>query len=173
MTTKNKKTHKLLLYAVPIYVLLLLILLDAFIAPFLESRRFAVSEVFYAALKPVCHQWPTRCIWIFGSNTALCSRCTGIFLALLLTGLFLGIKARDRIYWKTAILLILPSLIDGYTQLKGWRMSNNYLRFGTGLLVGVGAGVFLFPLYFRLASRLGLLLIKLKAGCQLRRQTGS
>ena len=71
-----------------------------------------------------------------------------------MTGLYFGIKGADRIYWKTAILLNLPALIDGYTQFRGWRVSNNYLRLGTGLMAGVGAGVFLFPFYLVSISRL-------------------
>jgi len=145
---------KRLLFLAPIYLLLFLILLDAFIAPYLESLRLPVSQSFYGILKPLCHQWPTRCLWIFGSNTALCSRCLGIFFALLMTGLYFGIKGADRIFWKTAILLNLPALIDGYTQLRGWRVSNNYLRLGTGLMAGVGAGVFLFPFYLVSIARL-------------------
>ncbi len=143
-----------LLFLTPIYLLLFLILLDAFIAPYLESLRLPVSESLYGLLKPVCHQWPTRCLWIFGSNTALCARCLGIFIGLLITGLYFGIKGADRVYWKTAILLNLPALIDGYTQLRGWRVSNNYLRLGTGLMAGVGAGLVLFPLYFLTIARL-------------------
>ena len=157
----TKAKHKFFIYSIPIYILLLLILLDAFIAPYLESRRLAISEDFYTILKPLCHQWPTRCFWVFGSNTALCTRCLGIFIALLLTGLFLGQKSPDKIYWKTAILLNLPALIDGYTQLKGWRISNNYLRFTTGMLAGVGAGALLFPAYFKLLSGLGGIIRKI------------
>jgi len=153
-TTEKLKKQSIIICSIPIYLLLLAILLDAFIAPYLESRRLAISADFYAALRPICHQWPTRCLWVFGSNTALCTRCLGIFIALLLSGLFFGIKSPDRIYWKTAILMNLPALVDGYTQLKGWRLSNNYLRLITGLLAGVGAGAFLFPVYFKLVAGL-------------------
>jgi len=153
---ENEERRRSIIYLVPIYVLLFLILLDAFIAPFLESRRLAISQVFYGALKPVCHQWPTHCLWVFGSNTALCCRCLGIFLALFFTGLFYGIRGANQIYWKTAILMNLPALIDGYSQLKGWRTSNNFLRFGTGLLAGVGAGLICFPVYLILVTSIAL-----------------
>lgn len=161
---RNQEKRRFITYSIPIYVVLLLILLVAFIAPFLESRRLASSENFYAVLKPICHQWPTRCLWVFGSNTALCTRCLGIFAALLLTGLFFWQKSLNKIYWKTAILLNLPALIDGYTQLEGWRVSNNYLRFTTGMLAGVGTGLFLFPLYFKLATGLIRKAKKIAAG---------
>lgn len=145
-----RRKHNYLIYSIPIYLLLLLVLLDAFVAPFLESRRLAISADFYAALRPICHQWPTRCLWVFGSNTALCTRCLGIFAGLLLTGIFLAIKQQKRILWKTAIFMNLPAFIDGYSQLKDWRMSNNFLRLGTGLLAGIGAGAFLFPFFFKM-----------------------
>lgn len=38
----------------------------------------------------------------------------------------------------TVLLLHLPALIDGLSQLAGRRESNNALRFVTGLLMGVG-----------------------------------
>ena len=37
-----------------------------------------------------------------------------------------------------AIALIIPCGVDGFTQLWGWRESNNNLRFITGLMAGVG-----------------------------------
>jgi uncharacterized membrane protein len=36
------------------------------------------------------------------------------------------------------ILLNLPMVVDGYTQLKKWRKSNHTLRIITGLLSGIG-----------------------------------
>lgn len=40
-----------------------------------------------------------------------------------------------------AIMLLIPTAIDGLTQLKGYRESNNALRFFTGLLGGLGLGI--------------------------------
>jgi len=36
------------------------------------------------------------------------------------------------------VLLNVPMLADGYTQLRGWRVSNNLLRTFTGLMSGLG-----------------------------------
>jgi uncharacterized membrane protein len=83
---------------------------------------------------------------------ALCSRSFGIYLGLLLIGIFLGLKGTKKIYWKSAIILMVPVVIDGVTQFKGLRISNNYLRFITGFLSGIGSGMILFPVYFVLAS---------------------
>ena len=107
------------------------------------------SYYFYSVLRNICHQLPSRCFWIFGSNMGLCSRCFGIFLGLFLIGIYLGTKGIRKNYWKISIILILPILIDGITQLKGIRYSNNLLRFITGFFCGAGSGLILFPLYFR------------------------
>jgi uncharacterized membrane protein len=39
------------------------------------------------------------------------------------------------------VILQLPMVVDGYTQLKGWRTSNNILRMITGLISGFGLSV--------------------------------
>lgn len=80
----------------------------------------------------------------------LCSRCFGIFLGIFFLGIFLGIKRENKIYWKSSFVLMIPIIIDGVTQLKGLRQSNNSLRFITGLLGGIGAGIIIFPVYFKL-----------------------
>ena len=40
--------------------------------------------------------------------------------------------------------LVLAMFIDGFTQLKGWRRSNNYLRVITGLGFGYAIVSFIF-----------------------------
>lgn len=80
----------------------------------------------------------------------LCSRCFGIFLGIFILGIFFGIKGKNKIYWKSSFVLMIPIIIDGVTQLKGLRQSNNSLRFITGFLGGIGAGMIIFPVYFKL-----------------------
>lgn len=46
-------------------------------------------------------------------------------------------------------------VIDGYTQLKGWRKSNNGLRTFTGLASGVGQAMFIVTFARDVASLLG------------------
>jgi len=40
-----------------------------------------------------------------------------------------------------AVALIIPTFLDGLTQLFGFRESNNTLRFLSGFLAGVGLGI--------------------------------
>lgn len=37
--------------------------------------------------------------------------------------------------------MIIPTFIDGFTQLINMRLSNNNLRFLTGLICGIGMGI--------------------------------
>lgn len=40
-----------------------------------------------------------------------------------------------------AFLMIVPAVLDGYTQLTGNRESNNILRLSTGLIGGLGLAI--------------------------------
>lgn len=146
--------------AIPVYLLLFFILTDAFLAPYLESRMLPESRLCYAALQHICHQAPTRCFWVFGSNMALCARCFGIFMSLFLAGLILGWSATIKIRWKTAFFLILPALIDGTAGLLGLWKSGNIVRFLSGLMAGTGGAIALFPMYYAFFSGLILMLRK-------------
>ena len=84
----------------------------------------------------LCHHKKERCFSIFGIQFPLCSRCTGIF-----AGGFIGfvLSNFNLVFSQTYFsLLLVPLLIDGFSQLFGLRQSNNKLRFMTGLLFGLG-----------------------------------
>ena len=82
-----------------------------------------------------CHQKPERSFTFNGYQFPICARCTGIIL-----GEILGIivLVRKKISIKKGMLLILPTVIDGGTQLLGFQESNNARRFITGELAGIG-----------------------------------
>ena len=149
-----KRESKLFKYSLPIYALLSLILLDSIIAPLLESKMIQASFYFYLPLCFICHQLPTRCLWIFGSNMALCSRCFGIYSGIVLIGIFFNLRWINKFSWKFAFIFMLPAIVDGITQYMGLRMSNNLIRFGSGLLFGIGIGMVLYTLYFLIISAL-------------------
>lgn len=164
---KNKTIeYNYLKTALPAYLILFFILTTAFLAPYLESRMIPESRFFYASLSHVCHQAPTRCFWVFGSNMALCTRCFGIFSALFLTGLVMGWSGIKKIRWKTPLLLILPAVIDGAAGIFGWWKSTNVLRFLTGIMAGTGAAIALFPIYYAFFSGLLLMFRKNKTSLE-------
>ena len=134
------------------YLILFSILIISILAPILEFKRLEISRNLYEILHNICHQVPTRCLWIFTSPMALCARCFTIYLALFITGIFLVKQKTNRIHLKVGVLLLIPCVIGGSTQYLGLRLSNNTLRCVTGTLAGIGIGLIFFPLYFRFVN---------------------
>lgn len=148
-----KKIIRQILISIP-YVFLIVIIVLAIISPILEYKRLASSEITYKLLGTICHQLPTRCLWIYSSNIGLCTRCFFIYTCLFATGLYVLIKNTQKINWWFSLLLIIPCVVDGGTQYGHLRMSNNLLRGITGALAGIGIGSVIFPLYLRFINYL-------------------
>jgi uncharacterized membrane protein len=49
-----------------------------------------------------------------------------------------------------AILMVIPTFLDGFTQFLGSRKSNNMLRLLTGLIGGVGLAILIKALKWRI-----------------------
>lgn len=91
----------------------------------------------------ICHRIPERTFNIKGYYFPVCSRCTGIYIGAIFYYLLVYFLFIDyNIYLiSMATLMVVPTFIDGFTQLLGYRESNNILRFFTGLLAGIGLGL--------------------------------
>lgn len=87
-----------------------------------------------------CHRLPDRSLFYHGKQFPVCARCTGIWIGYFI-GLPLVIWLQPTWYW--ALPLLLPALLDGGSQLLGWRTSNNPLRLTTGLFAGMGEMIWL------------------------------
>lgn len=91
-----------------------------------------------------------------GYKIPVCSRDVAIYMAML-AGLialpFLQkIESED---WPNKWVLVaaaLPTAIDGFTQLFGWRESTNFLRLVTGVIIGVVLPFYLLPIINSLYS---------------------
>ena len=87
----------------------------------------------------LCHGRSERCLTYGEYQFPLCSRCTGIyigfFVALIYEYLF-SLPSSELI--PLFAVMIVPTAIDGVTQLLRDRESTNPIRFSTGLLAGVG-----------------------------------
>lgn len=92
-------------------------------------------------LKYICHRKPERSFFIHGHQFPVCSRCTGIYSSILLFLVYTYIFPihYTQAYLYVAVILVLPCLIDGVTQLLHYRESNNTLRFITGYMAGTAA----------------------------------
>lgn len=100
----------------------------------------------------LCHGRSDRCLSVYDHEFPICARCTAIYLGFL-TGLvyelFFGIPPVE--FLSICLLLILPTGIDGVTQLTFDRESTNIIRLVTGLPAGVGI-----ILFARTISSLGI-----------------
>jgi uncharacterized membrane protein len=84
----------------------------------------------------ICHRREDRSFKIHGHKSLLCARCTGICIgaiaAIVLSPIILLVPTMIR------FLFVFPLIIDGLTQLSGFRESNNVLRLATGILFSIG-----------------------------------
>lgn len=86
-----------------------------------------------------CHRMKSRSITIKGHTLPLCARCTGILLGYLFFP-FLFFFGLYFPLW-LGILLNFPMVLDGWTQKRQFRESNNRLRFITGIVSGLGQSI--------------------------------
>ena len=91
----------------------------------------------------ICHRIPERTFNIHGHYFPVCSRCTGFYIAAFSYFIFVYLfyVQYNPIIIIFAIFMLIPTIIDGFTQLLGSRESNNVLRFITGLIGGVGLAI--------------------------------
>jgi len=83
-----------------------------------------------------CHRQEDRCLKIFGHTTFLCARCVGICVGASMT--FFLLLLNITVPALLSGILILPLLIDGFSQLFGLRESNNTVRLLTGIIFSIG-----------------------------------
>jgi len=84
----------------------------------------------------ICHRKKERCIQICGHTSFLCARCTGLYMGAIVS-LFLSLIGLVLSPY-LGLVLVLPMLLDGFSQLLGFRESNNVTRLLTGLLFSMG-----------------------------------
>lgn len=94
-------------------------------------------------LNLICHRMPERSFFIKSYQFPVCARCTGFYISLIIYFIYTYCFFVDYnlILLIFATLLIIPTAIDGLTQLFEYRESNNVLRFITGLIGGIGIGI--------------------------------
>ena len=91
-----------------------------------------------------CHRNPERCHHIKGKPMPICARC----LAMLTGFLAIPVLLFYPLPLWLGILMQVPMLVDGITQLKGWRTSTNTLRTVTGLMSGIGLSIGITSIFY-------------------------
>ena len=102
---------------------------------------------FYAAL---CAQTPEHSYILWGHQAGIDQRLTALYSAAAVSALLFQAR-RSRggrawaLRWHFYLLLSLPIVLDGMTQMLGWRQSTWELRTLTGALFGSASVWALFP----------------------------
>ena len=93
---------------------------------------------FYSNL---CHQLPFRTLYYDGIKMPVCARDVSIYIATALGLIFFRLKGfgtkEFKMNYVLLVLLFIPTALDGFTQLFGFRESTNLLRLIAGFLFGV------------------------------------
>ena len=112
-------------------------------APWLRSLEISSSSFLFLFFSSICHQEIARCFTFEGYPLAVCARCTGFYLGAFSYFIYAYFFYIDYTIYLVSlgILMMIPTFLDGFTQLWGSRMSNNTLRLLTGLLGGVGLAI--------------------------------
>lgn len=98
-----------------------------------------------------CHRLSSRSFFVRNRQFHVCARCTGLIAGYVISPLLLPLSDyASKIFAVSCTALVL----DGVTQLIGWRESNNRLRFFTGFTTGATALSFLWFSISHLVLRL-------------------
>jgi uncharacterized membrane protein len=107
------------------------------------------ARLCYGLFAPVCHQEASRAFLFWGFPCAVCHRCLGIYVGLLLFSLvpveaafFLDFPRRRRLWVLTAAV---PLLVDALLPLTGIWNNSAATRFGTGFMFGIMLSSLLIP----------------------------
>jgi uncharacterized membrane protein len=115
------------------------------LAPLLMAcGQVRLANLIYIVYQHMCHQMPSRSFFIGRFQMALCQRDLALYGGACVAGLLFGL-VRGRVKplpVRVWIVLIVPLLVDGGTQLVGLRTSTWQLRTITGMLAS-GATVWL------------------------------
>lgn len=129
------------------FIAILSVPLLALIAPVSQTILGApTGENIYQLFSHICHQYPTRSLWILDRPFALCSRCTFGYLGVAF--MFFCYTQIDLKYSKRFLigcLLLSFGVADGLIQLLTTYESVNTIRAITGFAGGSGIVLIFFP----------------------------
>ena len=115
----------------------------------MKNKKRKINRIKFA----FCHRRTDRTLKFKGIYFPVCARCTGIYagiVCILLIFKFIYFTFDIRILL-IASIMILPTAIDGITQLLKLRESTNFIRFVTGFFCGIGYAIFVLS-FFKVVS---------------------
>ncbi len=129
------------------------------IAPIARANGFnALSSPLYHFFSFICHQIPERSFHVEGEQFAVCSRCFGVYLGLILGfviyPLWRNISEIEplRRFW--LFLSLIPISIDWSLTIFGIWENTQLSRLITGLILGFACATFIVPALVEIARNL-------------------
>jgi uncharacterized membrane protein len=158
---KKNSTHWYLNFYNWFLIILGLIIVLPFLAPiFLHFNLDLPAKFIYFIYSFTCHQFHHRSLHLFDHQCAWCARDTGIWMAIFFVALLVKFDKLKSIRWYWVIPFIVPMALDGgvqtiFTMLNvepfgtnsgaPLYISNNFVRFLTGSLFGLGISWWISP----------------------------
>ena len=111
-----------------------------------------LAKAIYFIYSFFCHQLHWRSMHVCDYQYGWCTRCTFIWLNVLLSGIIVKFMKIRRINWYWYAIFFMPLVLDGVIQTIAtifglttisniYYMSNNFIRMLTGSLFGLGFGL--------------------------------
>lgn len=130
---KYNKATKGLIIVIIVYTLFFII--GSLLAPIFASAKYYIyADKLYGLLSASCSQEAMRSFWINGYQMAICSRCLGIYLGVIIASI-LGLFNKNFNNLGLLIFFIL-GFGEKAIEMFIWN-SNNYFRLISGLFLGV------------------------------------
>lgn len=142
-------------------ILLFLFVASLFLVPYMESSPGMADggKLLFQFYRPMCHQMPSRSLFVFGAQMPVCARDFGIYFGMLAGALLFpfvfGVKSRKLLPVWILVGAMIPIGLDGGIQLLSEFVSlplivtyesTNFVRVVTGLFIGVVMSFFAIPL---------------------------
>jgi uncharacterized membrane protein len=125
-----------------------IVMAAAFAPIYQELHGFPSGEKVYSILGHVCHQYPTRSVWILNRPMALCTRCVFGYTGLFIYTIALVYASNLKPKWSRIALgfsLLGLAVIDPLVQLLTVYESTNITRAISGMIGGTAFGMIILP----------------------------
>lgn len=103
---------------------------------FAHLKLYEYSSIFTGLYMNVCHQQPDRSFWILGYPVALCCRCYGFYLGVVLSAL-ISLLNSFRVNIKIFVLLLALIIFDIVFNVIFKISTGNIIRFIVGIMMGI------------------------------------
>lgn len=110
-----------------------------------SARGYPAGEGAYRTLSHICHQYPSRCLWVAGRPSALCARCTAGYLGVAAMALAMPRLRPRRGARRLGLALLAVAVAEPWARLLAGGESNLMMRLVLGSAGGIGLCLVTFP----------------------------